>query len=417
MTELLLKLFVKDYKDVKNPKVRERYGLLGSIFGLVTNLILFLGKIIIGIMLHLFSIISDSVNNLSDFANNGLSIFGFRISGKKADKEHPFGHQRMEYVMSLIIACVIIALGFIMVYQGIVDLVEFCSSCIDTGHPPTGSIGYTEYVATLSVLSIAILLKVLQSYLYFNLGKRIDSVQLNGLGRDALNDCISTSTVIIGLVISWFTSYDVDCFFTIFVAGLVIVSGFQFLLQSVDLLIGKRPDDSLIKEMIKIATEKEGVKGIHDLMIHSYGSTIFAVMHVEVDAREDVMNSHMLCDNLEREVREKLGIQLTVHMDPILIDDPETEQYKQAVEDALATLPVHVPMHDFRIVSSPEFVNLIFDLVTPEEYDSDEGREELKKTILDYVDNKYGKRVYLVIGFDNYLTDFLYGTSAEEKDG
>ncbi len=417
MTDLLLKLFVKDYKNVKNPKVRERYGLLGSFFGLVTNLILFIGKIIVGIMLHLFSIISDSVNNLSDFANNALSIFGFKISNKKADKEHPFGHQRMEYIISLIIACIIIALGFVMVYQGIVDLIEFCSSCINTGQPPIGGIGYTEYVATLCVLSVAILLKVSQAILYFGLGKRIDSVQLRGLGRDALNDCISTGTVIIGLIISWFTTYDVDCFFTIFVAGLVIVTGFQFLMQAVDPLIGKRPDDSLIKDMIKIAMEKEGVKGIHDLMIHTYGQTIFATMHVEVDAKEDVMNSHMLCDDLEREVHEKLGIILTVHMDPILIDDPETDQYKEAVEEALSSLPVHVPMHDFRIVSAPEFVNLIFDLVTPEEYDSDEGREELKKAILDKVDNKYGKKVYLVIGFDNYLTDFLYGTSAEEIDG
>lgn len=414
MVHLLLRLFVKNHENVKDPKVREKYGLLGSFFGLITNFLLFLGKIVIGILMGLYSIIADSVNNLSDFGNNALSIFGIKISGKKPDKEHPFGHQRMEYVISLVISCVIIALGVVMLYQGITDLIDFARSMIDTGKPLTSEIGYVEYVVTLSLLSAAIFVKVLQSLLYRSLGKRISSLQLLALAKDALNDVISTTTVIIGVVITYFTTYNVDWAFTIFVAILVIISGIGILKQAANILLGEKPDKECIQKLVDLIVSHDGVLGIHDLTMHSYGQSIFAVIHVEVDAKVDVMLSHALCDEIERDVQKKLKIYLTIHMDPILVDDPDTELYRKEVQKALSEYPLPLSMHDFRILSAPDFVNLIFDLVIPPELDNDKGKKEITAFLQEHVDGK-GKRIYLVIDFDDSISDFLL-ESEEAKD-
>lgn len=416
MTEILLKLFVKDYRNVQDAKVREKYGLLGSFFGLITNLILFVGKIVIGAMMGLFSIIADSVNNLSDFGNNALSIFGIKVAGKKPDLEHPFGHQRMEYIISLVISCVIIALGGVMLYQGIMDLVAFVGSMQADGTPVLSEIGYHEYVITLSILSAAIFVKVLQSLLYYSLGKRIDSIQLKALGRDALNDVISTTTVIIGVIITYFTDFNVDFAFTIFVSIMVIVSGIGILRQSADILIGEKPSKEKIQDLVHLILSHTEVLGIHDLTMHTYGQVIFAVIHVEVDAKEDVMKSHALCDGIEREVQKKLGINLTIHMDPILVDDPDTAKYRKAVETALKAFPKTLSMHDFRILSAPNYVNLIFDLVVPPEIDDEKGHEKIESYLKEKVTGFNGKTPYFVINFDDSISDFLYDTGEEKTD-
>lgn len=416
MTEILLKLFVKDYRNVQDAKVREKYGLLGSFFGLITNLILFVGKIVIGAMMGLFSIIADSVNNLSDFGNNALSIFGIKVAGKKPDLEHPFGHQRMEYIISLVISCVIIALGGVMLYQGIMDLVAFVGSMQADGTPVLSEIGYHEYVITLSILSAAIFVKVLQSLLYYSLGKRIDSIQLKALGRDALNDVISTTTVIIGVIITYFTDFNVDFAFTIFVSIMVIVSGIGILQQSADILIGEKPSKEKIQDLVHLILSHTEVLGIHDLTMHTYGQVIFAVIHVEVDAKEDVMKSHALCDGIEREVQKKLGINLTIHMDPILVDDPDTAKYRKAVETALKAFPKALSMHDFRILSAPNYVNLIFDLVVPPEIDDEKGHEKIESYLKEKVTGFDGKTPYFVINFDDSISDFLYDTGEEKTD-
>ena len=416
MTEILLKLFVKDYRNVQDAKVREKYGLLGSLFGLITNLILFVGKIVIGAMMGLFSIIADSVNNLSDFGNNALSIFGIKVAGKKPDLEHPFGHQRMEYIISLVISCVIIALGGVMLYQGIMDLVAFVGSMQADGTPVLSEIGYHEYVITLSILSAAIFVKVLQSLLYYSLGKRIDSIQLKALGRDALNDVISTTTVIIGVIITYFTDFNVDFAFTIFVSIMVIVSGIGILRQSADILIGEKPSKEKIQDLVHLILSHTEVLGIHDLTMHTYGQVIFAVIHVEVDAKEDVMKSHALCDGIEREVQKKLGINLTIHMDPILVDDPDTAKYRKAVETALKAFPKTLSMHDFRILSAPNYVNLIFDLVVPPEIDDEKGHEKIESYLKEKVTGFNGKTPYFVINFDDSISDFLYDTGEEKTD-
>lgn len=415
MINILLKVFVKDYKNTKDQVVRKKYGLLASYFGLITNFLLFASKIVIGILLRLYSIVSDSINNLSDFGNNVLSIFGVKASVKPADDDHPYGHQRMEYIISLVIGCVIIALGAIMVYQGVNDFIAFVKSMINNGRPKTTTMSYTMYIVSLSILSLAIAIKLLQSYVYFSLSKKIDSMQLKALGKDARNDVISTSLVIVGIIISWFTTYDVDCFFTLVVAVLVIVSGIGIMKEAISVLIGQKPDESMVNSIVNLVKTHKDALGVHDLSLHYYGRVIYGVIHLEVDAKRDVMLSHELCDNIEREALEKLGINLTVHMDPIMVNDPDTENYKSLVVEGLNKLHANIHMHDFRILSGNEFVNLIFDLVIPPNFDNPEGKKKIREAILSSTDMKYGKKTYLIINFDSELTDFLDKNNVAEN--
>lgn len=416
MAKLILKLFVKNYENKEDIKVREKTGLVASFVGLVTNLFLFLSKIVLGFLLGIYSIISDSVNNLSDFGNNILSIFGVKAGAKPADKDHPYGHQRMEYVISLIISCVIIALGAIMIYQGIRDFIVFIQTIQATEKPPVKEMSSTMFAVSLSLLLLAILLKLFQAYVYFSFGKHISSMQLKALGKDAVNDCISTSFVIIGLLISRFTTYDLDCFFTVVVAVLVILSGFGIMKEAVNSLLGEKPSKEMIDDVVNLVLSHKDVLGIHDLFIHMYGKAVYGVIHVEVDARKDVMESHELCDGIEHEAFEKLRINLTVHMDPIYIDDPDTSAYRSLVDKALSSVSPSIHMHDFRILSGKEHVNLIFDLILPPEIDNEKGREKVERKILSETDGALGKQVHLAINYDAEVTDLLSGTKAEEKN-
>ncbi len=414
MGKLLLKLFVKDYKNVKDPLVQKKYGFVASLFGLITNFILFVSKIIVGIMLGLFSLVSDSINNLSDFGNNLLSVFGVKVTFKPADKEHPYGHQRTEYIISLIIGCVIIALGAVMAYQGVTDLIEFFKSVAEKGRPLTREFSYTMYVASLTLLALAILIKVVQSSIYFSYGKRISSQQLRALGKDALNDCISTSLVIVGILISYFTGFDVDCFFTLFVAVLVTISGIGIIKEAANSLVGEKPSQELIDSLVALLLKHKGVLGIHDLELHTYGKVIFGVIHVEVDAKEDVMLSHELCDQLEKEVDSLLHIHLTVHMDPVMVNDPDTDKYKALLEEFISKTNKDIHYHDFRIISGKENVNLVFDMILPEELDNETGRKKFKEGFRLFINDRYGKKVHVVINYDDAVTDFLSGTKAEK---
>jgi cation diffusion facilitator family transporter len=419
MTDFLLKLFVKDYKNTQDVKVRERYGLLASLFGLITNFLLFVSKITIGIVLGLYSIVSDSINNLSDFGNNMLSIFGVKVAAKPADEDHPYGHQRMEYIISLIIGCVIIALGAMMIYQGAQDLVAFIRSMIQTGAPEKEDMNYTMFVVTLSILLVAIVIKLFQSYLYFSLGKKISSMQLKALGKDSRNDVIATSLVVVGLLIAWFTSYSVDCFFTIVVAGLVILSGIGIIKEAASSLLGEKPDTEMVNKITNLVKSYGDVLGIHDLSMHYYGHVIYSVIHVEVDADKDVMASHEICDKIEREAREKLHVNLTVHMDPIKVHDADTLCYKELVEAEVKKMREEghmVDIHDFRILSASDFVNLIFDMILPKELDDEKTKTAIKERIKAATNMKFGKETHIVIDFDSATTDFLHYTNEQEKE-
>lgn len=414
MVTFLLKIFVKDYQDTNNLKVREKYGLLGSFFGLITNFLLFFSKIVIGIMLGLFSIVTDSVNNLSDFGNNFISIFGVKASNKKADKEHPYGHQRVEYILSLIISCVIIGLSMVMMYQSIGDLVIFIRCIADTGCPPKKEFSYVMYVVSLSLMSAGIFVKFVQSYLYFSLGRRIDSMPLRALGKDARNDVITTFFVIIGIIITWFSSYDVDCFFTMVVAIFVCLSGIGIMKESVSTLIGQEPDHAVVRKMIWIIRKYDGVLGIHDLSMHYYGKAVFAVIHVEVSGDVDVNRSHEMIDQIEKEVYSELGINLTIHMDPIDTHDPLANEVRKIIVDELKKMSEEkIMMHDFHLFDEYNRKIVEFELILPETMDDEEHKTKIEDDMKKILQSVIKKDFEVRVGFDSKVQDFLADVEEE----
>lgn len=390
MTELLLKLFVKDYKNVKDQNVRKQYGVLGAVFGLITNFILFAAKLTIGILIANISIIADGLNNLSDFGNCFITIFGFKMSSKPADKDHPFGHQRMEYIISLIVSVIIISLGFNIGKDAVNSII-------------TPSEQMEQILIPAIILGLSIVIKVLQGVLYYSLGKRIDSIALKATGADSRNDVISTTGVLIGLFISFYTGFTrIDGIIALVVAIFVVISGIKILIDTADILLGEKPSQEIIDEFVKTIKSHDCVLGIHDIEMHCYGpNQIYASCHVEVDASKDVIVTHDSIDNIEKECLQKLKIQTVIHMDPVVINDPQRNHYKEVVAEALKEVNPDLHFHDFRIVSGPTHVNLVFDIVLPFELKS--KKDEIQSKLEDLVHQKE-PNTYLVISYDDEYT-------------
>ena len=397
MTSFLLKLFVKDYKNTSDPKIKSKYGLLGSFFGLITNLIVFVIKIVIGVISKTSSIIADALNNLSDFGNNFISIFGFKFASKKADKKHPYGHQRLELVSSLILGIIIVELGAILLYQGIKDLVEFIISIINTGAPTIIDIPLHLFIIGVSLLSFSILVKVLQSYLYFSLSKRINSMQLKVLGKDSRNDIIATSAVLIGLIISYFTTYKLDCFFTMAVSSFVIISGVNIIVEAIGVLLGSRPDSKLIVEITNIIKSNKEVISCHDLFIHSYGDNKYGSVDIELDDKLTLNKAHDIADNIEKELFDKLHIRFTIHIDPVS-NSSQTTMILNKIKDLLNQINKEITIHDFHL--NEEIKKISFDIILP----SVESLLNKKKDIINQINNILDNNYSLNITFDDSTT-------------
>ena len=391
MVELLLKLFVPDYKNTSNQKVRTKYGILGSFVGLISNLILVIGKMVVGLIFFNISIIADALNNLSDFFNCFLNLFGFKMSSKPADEDHPYGHQRMEYIISLIISIVIVAMGVVIIVQAITSIIN----------PPSK---YNEFpFASVIVLVIAIFIKIFQSFTYYSLGKKISSISLNALGADSRNDVISTLGVLVGILISYYTGFtQIDGIIAILVGLFIIYSGLNILIKTSDILLGEKPSQELIDEFVKLIKSDENVLGVHDLEMHSYGqNNIFASIHVEVDGSKDIYQSHDMIDNLERLAYEKLNIKTVIHMDPIKVHDKQTDKCKEIVTKVINNISSELTIHDFRIVSGPSHTNVIFDIVIPHSLTKQE--KDIINTIKQEV-SKIDDTMHLVITIDEQYT-------------
>ena len=391
MVELLLKLFIHDYKNTSNQVVRTKYGILGSIVGLVSNIILVISKLVVGLLFFNISIIADALNNLSDFFNFFLNLFGFKVSNKPADEDHPYGHQRMEYIISLIISVVIMLMGVIIIIQAIKGIIN----------PPSK---YTSFpLATIIVLGISILIKIFQSITYYSLGKRINSISLNALGADSRNDVISTTGVLVGVFISYYTGFtQIDGIIAILVGIFIIYSGIGVLIKTSDILLGEKPSQELIDKFVELIKSDENVLGVHDLEMHSYGqNNLFASIHVEVDGSKDVYQSHDMIDNLEHLAYSKLNIKTVIHMDPIKVNDQQTDRCKKIVTDVINNISKDLTIHDFRIVSGPSHINVIFDIVIPHNLTKQE--KEIINTIKQEV-NKIDNTLHLKITIDEQYT-------------
>ncbi|MBQ7307443.1 MAG: cation transporter [Clostridia bacterium] len=353
--ELIKKLFIKDYKNTHNEKVRMRYGVVAGVVGILTNLILFVCKIIIGVIGNSMSIITDAVNSLSDMSSSFITVFGFKLSSKPADEDHPYGYARYEYLSSLFISIIIIFIGALLFKSSIEKIIS---------NEPT-----TVNIITFIILGISILLKLFQMLLCSNFGKAIDSDTLVLSSVDSRNDIISTFAVVVASVIIFFFKdlpFYVDGIFGLLVACFIIFNSLILLKETIDPLLGQQADKDLVKEIKEFVLSYDGIYGVHDLMVHNYGEKVnFTTIHAEVSSKADIMESHELIDNIEKDFKEKFKGHLTIHMDPIEIDNPEVTDLKLKIKDVLLSINEKLDLHDFRMVKGVTHTNLIFDIVVP----------------------------------------------------
>ena len=377
MVNLFAKLFIKNYKEVTNEKVRTAYGTMCGIFGIVTNFILVIIKLLIGVISVSISIIADAINNLSDMGSSLLTIIGFKLSSKPADKDHPYGHQRIEYIISLIIAMIIAFVGLELLTTSIDKIINPDVINVD--------------IITFIVLGVAIVLKAIQGLFYLAASKKIDSLSLKASAKDSINDCISTTAVLIGTIISKTTGYNVDGIVGILVSGFIIYSAVNLIKETMSPLIGEKPDPELVEKVSRAVLSYPKVLGIHDMITHLYGpSKVFISLHAEVDANEDVLVSHDLIDNIEQDIKREFGIELVIHMDPIETNNEELNKASVIVREVLKEIDEVIMFHDFRMVKGETHTNFIFDIVVPFKFRlSDEELVELVKTNVRERNDKY----------------------------
>lgn len=354
MINLLVKKFIRNYEDLKNPTVRESYGKFSSILGIIFNFLLCTSKILVGLIFNSVSITADGINNLSDAGSSVITLIGFKLASKPADKDHPFGHARIEYIAGLIVSFIILLLG--------VELIKTSFAKIISPEPLEFSI------IMVVVLTLSILVKLFMYFANNNLSKRISSATIKATAKDSLNDVIATSAVLVSVIISKLTNLQLDGYIGMLVAIFIIISGIEILKEILNPLLGEPPSKDLLNTVVKKLMSYDGVINIHDLVIHNYGANkYFATVHVEVSYKEDILESHDMIDNIERDFLNDMGINLVIHLDPVVTDDEETNTIKREVMDIIKKLGEDFSMHDFRIVNGSTHTNIIFDVVAPTE--------------------------------------------------
>lgn len=350
---MLCSIFIKDRKNTKDAQVRRRYGTLSSVVGIILNIILAAGKYTAGLLFGAISLQADGINNLSDAGSQAVSLISFKISAKPADKEHPFGHARFEYIASMIVSFLILHIGF----NTIVDSVK---KIFDTE-------AQTKFSwIIIIVLGISVLVKIWLCLFNRKIARRIDSSMLRATAMDSLADACATFGVLVGMLVYKFTGFDIDAYMGAIVAVLIIVAGVRVFLETKNSLLGERPSDELVEAIHRIVGEYPEALGIHDMMVHSYGpGKTVATFHVEVDKNCDLIESHDMIDNIERHILSKLGILTTIHMDPIVTDNEEVNRLKIAVRELVKEIDGRLDIHDFRCVFGVTHTNILFDISTP----------------------------------------------------
>ena len=365
MFDWFLKKTIPHYDEVENPGVRERYGIVSSILSIVLNAIMVIFKITFGYLSGSVAISADGLNNLSDMGSNLATLFGFKLSNKHPDSEHPYGHGRIEYIVGMIIA-------FLILYVGL----NAFKDALDQIIAPTPVI--FSYAALIALI-ISILIKLAMGFFNRYCANKISSPSLLAASQDSFNDVLSTSATLIALVASLFSDLPFDGIIGLLVAILVLKSGIEIFKNTMDPLLGQAPDKEMVSNVVSFIKSFEVTKGIHDLMVHDYGpGRKYMSVHVEVDSKEDVMKIHDEIDVIERELLEKFNILTTIHMDPIVIGDPRVDELKLKVAKAVKEVNGNYTIHDFRMVEGISHTNLIFDVVLPSSDTSDHEMIRLK---------------------------------------
>ena len=388
MTNFLFKTFIKNHEDIKNPKVRDDYGKFAGIVGIISNAILCVMKILIGLVSGSIAIVADGINNLADGASSIITFIGFKLASMPEDEEHPYGHARIEYLAGMAVSVMILMVGF-----------ELGKSSVDKIFNPTPlEFSWTVVI----VLLVAIAIKVWQAVFNISTGKKINSLALIATGADSRNDVISTIVVLAGVLIGHFFNVQIDGILGLAVAAFIFWSGITLIKETISPLLGEAPDDEIVQQIHEMALKYDGVLGIHDLVVHNYGpGKVFASIHIEVDAAVDVMESHDMVDLIEKDIASSLNIVITAHMDPIDIKNPNREPLAHIIIKTIAETEGVLSYHDLRIVPGKTHTNVIFDLVLSPECRT--CRNELKDLFAKKI-AEYDPNYLCVIDFDiNYV--------------
>ena len=373
MSELLLRLFVpKGSPD--DPVVRTRCGLLSGITGIILNIILVASKLTVGIIAGSVAIIADAINNFSDAASSVITLAGFKLAGQKPDKEHPFGHGRIEYVAGLIVSVLIIFMGFELAWSSIEKIIT----------PEAAEFSY----AAMGVLIAAILVKFWLFYFNRKIAKRINSPSIAATASDSISDVIATGVVLAALIAGQYTTFPIDGVAGVIVAIFIFKAGWGAVKTTQAPLLGRPMSKELADAIDKLALEHENILGIHDLIYHDYGpGRAIVSFHAEVPADGNLMETHEMIDHVEREIREKFGIEAVIHMDPIVVDGG-TEEMRTLVENVVKSIHPDASIHDLRIAEWDKIHNVYFDVIVP--YGLDISDEEIEKRIKEQIKEKSG---------------------------
>lgn len=390
MSTLFKKLFIKNYQDTSNPAVRTRYGTASGLLGIFANALLFALKLFAGILSGSIAVIADAINNLSDFLTSIITLVGFRLSARPADKEHPYGHARIEYVTALIVAFLILMIG------------------IETGRASIDkllAVSPTDFsIITCAILGASIIVKLILSKVFNDLSKDIDSDALRAMSTDSRNDVISTFVVLVCAIIGLTTGLSLDGWLGIAVSLFVIYSAINLIKETIDPLLGVPPEKEFIQKIENKLKSYDGILDIHDLVVHNYGPTkTFATVHIEVDCKIDVMISHDLSDNIERDFYREMGIILVCHLDPVNVDDPETCALKSELFALIKSLDDKLSFHDFRVVKGVTHTNVIFDVVLP--FDAKCTQNQIKDAVNEKLKTYQNVNYYAVIEFDTNFNE------------
>lgn len=383
MTDFLIQLFVKDHQDVKNPSIRRRYAKLSGLVGIFCNLMLCTGKILVGLLFQSISILADGVNNLSDMGNFVITLVGFRLAAKPADKDHPFGHARFEYITGLLVSFLIMMLGLSLLKTAITDIFSPKETFF---HP-----------IAVWVMVISIGVKCWLYFFYRKLSKKMDSVAILATAQDSLNDVFATGGILLSILLEKTFQLPLDGYVGAVVSLLVLYSGWGLIQNTLSPLLGEAPKEELVHLIEReILSFHESIIGIHDLVVHQYGvGKCFATVHVELPSSESVTKSHDIVDRIELYFEERYAISMVIHMDPVETDNPQVMTLRQKIAQIVGEISDELSIHDFRVVFLESHNNLIFDVVKPYEFPYSE--EEIKGMIQE----KAGEENRCMIRFDN----------------
>ena len=352
MTDIILRIFVRDHKNTEDPAVRDKCGRVAGAVGIVTNFLLFLMKIIVGTVFHSVSVTADAVNNLTDSGSSVVTLIGFKMASKPADEKHPFGHARIEYLSGVIVSFIVIFLGLQLGMSSIEKILTPEENALTP--------------VALVVLVISILAKLWQCLFYRKVGRMIKSESVEATSKDSRNDVIATSVVLLGAVITMLTGVNLDGYMGAAVALFIVFSGVQLTISTADPLLGQAPEGELVQTITEKMLSYPGIIGMHDLAVHNYGvGRCFASAHCEVDAKNDILVSHDLIDNIERDFSRDLCIHMVIHLDPVIVGDARTDALHRKVQSLVTALYPTVTIHDFRVIWGVTHSNIVFDAAVP----------------------------------------------------